>query len=104
MEEPSGLARTMICSNSETSARRPWVVMVYTSSCGPPVGAWPILPAANCVFCSLIARIKSPGVSCNCVMRSGRAQMRMAYSLAPKICTLVVPGTRLRLSSTFSVT
>ena len=76
--EPSGFERTMMFSNSFTSARRPFVVMVYTSSCGPSVGDWPILPAANCAFCSFSTRSRSPVVSLSWVMRSGRTQIRMA--------------------------
>jgi hypothetical protein len=52
----------------------------------------------------LIARVISPVVSFNWARRSGLSQIRIAQSLAPKICTLVVPGTRFRESSTFSVT
>jgi hypothetical protein len=42
------------------------------------VGGSPILPAANCAFCSFSTRIRSVGVSFNWVSRSGLTQMRMA--------------------------
>ena len=65
-------------SNSATSASRPLVVTVYTSSCVPLVGAWPIRPAANCAFCSVIARVTSAVVSLSCDRRSGLSQIRIA--------------------------
>jgi hypothetical protein len=34
------------------------------------IGAWPTLPAANCAFCSPIARATSAGVSFSCASRS----------------------------------
>ncbi len=76
--EPSGFTRNRIFSNSASELKRPSVVIEYTSCWSVAIGVCPTLPAANCEFCSLMARTMSWVVKLSCAIRSGFNHTRMA--------------------------
>ena len=61
-------------------------------------GSAPSVPAATCTFCAVTALITSPAISPRASSLSGLSHRRMEYSLAPKICTLPTPSSRLMTS------
>ena len=61
-------------------------------------GSAPRVPAATCTFCAWTAAITSPGISPREYILSGSSHRRMEYWVAPKICTLPTPSTRLSTS------
>ena len=74
----AGLAAMRVLPIAQYPEISPPVVTLYTNSCWPLVGDSPTLPAANCAFCSLSARMMSPGASLSVARRSGRTQMRLS--------------------------
>ncbi len=75
--EPSGLARTTICSNSAASVSRPWVCRLIWNCWSSVIGWAPMRPTAACTFCARMALITSVGVSPSAVSWSDDSQMRM---------------------------
>ena len=75
--DPSGLARTTICSNSFTDDRRPWAVIGIVMSTSS-IGASPSTPAADSRFWSRRTDCKSLTVNPRSASLSGCTQMRIA--------------------------
>ena len=92
--------RRMMFSNWAGSVRRPLVVTGKVCCTGCGVGAWPMRPTANWLFCWVTALAMSEAVMPRPAMRSGDSQMRMAESTLPKIDAWLAPGMRLMASRT----
>ena len=94
MKRPSSVARTITCSNSLGSLRRPFAVTATSKAEPVAFGGPPSEPPETCTFCSRSAAVTSPAVSPSAASRSGSSQMRAAYSRSPKICTSPTPSSR----------
>ena len=70
-------ARMMMSPNCSGEISRPLAVTVYTSCWPSGAGSWPILPAAFCLFWTVMAWTTSVVLMPNWAMRSGLSQPRI---------------------------
>ena len=77
IDEPSGLARTMMRRNSSSLVSRPLVLIVSWNCWSWETGAAPMRPTAACVFCDLIASTISAGAILRLAIFCGSSQTRI---------------------------